>query len=70
MLKSPIGMALGAAAVLLALSPGARKTARKWAVKATEYVLELSEQAKGAAEEVRGRFQTAAEHAADRRPQN
>lgn len=66
MWKSPTGVALGAAAVWLALSPGARKTARKWAVKATQYVLEWSEQAKGAAEEVRGRFQAAAENTADR----
>ena len=43
MIKSPVGLALGAAALLLAMSPEARKTARKWAVKATESVLDLSE---------------------------
>jgi hypothetical protein len=46
MLKSPVGIALGAVTLLLALSPDARKTARKWAVKATEYVLDMSEPTK------------------------
>ena len=49
MMKSPFGFAIGAAAVLLALSPDARKAARKWAVKATEFAMELGEQAKDAA---------------------
>ncbi|TJY44151.1 hypothetical protein E5161_01780 [Cohnella pontilimi] len=58
MLKSPWGVALGAVGLLLALSPDARKTARKWAVKATEYVLDLSEQAKEAGGEARNRIQS------------
>ncbi|GAA3406931.1 hypothetical protein ACFFNY_25250 [Paenibacillus hodogayensis] len=52
MIKSPVGLALSAAALLLALSPEARKTARKWAVKATEMALDLSEQAKTAASSI------------------
>lgn len=43
MIKSPLGIALAAAAVLLAVSPDARKAARKWAVKGTEALLDLSE---------------------------
>lgn len=57
MLKSPVGVALGAVGLLLALSPDARKTARKWAVKATEYILDVSEQAKEASGEARSRVQ-------------
>jgi hypothetical protein len=59
MIKSPVGIALGAVTLLLALSPDARKTARKWAVKATEYVLDMSEQAKSAAGDIRSKLQTA-----------
>lgn len=43
MIKSPLGIALAAAAVILAVSPDARKSARKWAVKGTEKMLDVSE---------------------------
>ncbi|RKP49922.1 hypothetical protein D7Z26_19025 [Cohnella endophytica] len=46
MIKSRIGLMLGAAALLLVLSPEARKAVRRWAVKGTETVLDLSEIAK------------------------
>ncbi|MDT3424981.1 hypothetical protein J2Z22_000494 [Paenibacillus forsythiae] len=46
MIKSRMGLILGAAALLLALSPEARKTVRRWAVKGTETVLDLTEMAK------------------------
>jgi hypothetical protein len=45
-IKSPIGYALAAAAVALSISPEARKVARQLAVKGTEFILDLSEQAK------------------------
>jgi hypothetical protein len=60
MIKSPFAAALGAAALLLALSPEARKTARKWAVKAAEMALDLSEQAKEATLGMRDQLQAAA----------
>lgn len=43
MLKSRTGFLLGAAALLLALSPEARNAARRWAVRGTEAILDLSE---------------------------
>ncbi|WP_202916126.1 hypothetical protein [Paenibacillus mesophilus] len=49
MIKSPIAAALGAAVILLAISPQARKTVRNWAVKAAEMALDVTEQAKEAA---------------------
>lgn len=53
MLKSRAGILLGAAALLFALSPEARRAARKWAVKGTETVLDLTDQVKGTVEKVR-----------------
>jgi hypothetical protein len=49
MLKSPIGLVIAAGSLILALSPEARKTARRWAVKGTELLLETSDQIKAAA---------------------
>ncbi|KIL41263.1 hypothetical protein SD70_08420 [Gordoniibacillus kamchatkensis] len=63
MIKSPIGAGLAAAALLLALSPEARKTARKWAVKAAEAALDLSEQAKEATANTRKQLQAIVEEA-------
>jgi hypothetical protein len=45
-LKSPLGYALAAAAFALTVSPETRNTARKLAVKATEVILDVVEQAK------------------------
>ncbi|WP_282936281.1 hypothetical protein [Paenibacillus sp. RC67] len=49
MLKSPFGILIGAAAFVLAVSPEARKAARRLAVKGTEMVLEVSDHIKEAA---------------------
>jgi hypothetical protein len=49
MVKSPLGIVFVAAAVILSVSPDARKTARKWAVRGTELLLELTDQVKHAA---------------------
>jgi hypothetical protein len=49
MIKSPLGIAFVAAAVLLSVSPEARKAARKLAVRGTELLLDLSDQVKNAA---------------------
>jgi hypothetical protein len=46
MIKSPIGILLAAAGVILAISPDARKAVRKIAVKGTEWVLEMNDQLK------------------------
>jgi hypothetical protein len=51
-LKSPLGYALAAAAFALTVSPETRKTARLLAVKGTEMVLDLVEQAKSAGAKV------------------
>lgn len=48
MIKSPIGIALAAAAVLLAVSPEARKGVRRLAVKGTGAVLDKTDQLKNA----------------------
>ncbi|TVY04195.1 hypothetical protein [Cohnella terricola] len=48
MIKSRAGLILGGAALLLALSPSARKIVRNWAVKGTETVLDLTDMAKDA----------------------
>jgi hypothetical protein len=42
--KSPLGRILGGAVLILALSPKAREVARIYAIKATEMVLELTDQ--------------------------
>lgn len=42
MIKSPFGILLAAAGVLLVMSPDARNTARKLAVKGTELVLDFT----------------------------
>jgi hypothetical protein len=44
--KSPLGIIFAAAAVALAVSPEARKAARKLAVKGAGIVLELADQVK------------------------
>lgn len=49
MLKSPFGILLGAAAIVLAVSPEARKAARRLAVKGTELLLDVTDQIKDAA---------------------
>jgi hypothetical protein len=46
LIKSRIGIAFAAAAVILALSPEARKRARKLAVKGAEIFLDLSDRIK------------------------
>jgi hypothetical protein len=43
-LRSPIGWMIGATVVMLTLSPDARKTARRLAVKGTATVLDIVEQ--------------------------
>jgi hypothetical protein len=45
-LKSPIGMAIAAGALILALSPEARKAVKRLAVKGTEMFGNASEQIK------------------------
>jgi hypothetical protein len=52
MIKSPIGILLAAAGVILAVSPDARKAVRKIAVKGTEWALELNDQLKTRIKEV------------------
>jgi hypothetical protein len=52
MIKSPIGILLAAAGVILAVSPDARKAVRKIAVKGTEWVLDLNDQLKTRIKEV------------------
>ncbi|MET3211181.1 UNVERIFIED_CONTAM: hypothetical protein ABIC26_004148 [Paenibacillus sp. PvR008] len=46
MVKSPLGIIFAAAAIALAVSPEARKAARKLAVKGAGIVLELADQVK------------------------
>ncbi|TDF93036.1 hypothetical protein [Paenibacillus piri] len=46
MIKSPLGFIFAAAAIVLAVSPEARKAARKLAVKGTEMLLEVADQIK------------------------
>lgn len=48
MIKSPLGVILVAAAAVLALSPEARKGARKLAVRGTGALLDLADQIKDA----------------------
>lgn len=48
-IKSPIGLALGAAALILAVSPEARKATRKLAVKATAGLLVIGDKVQAAA---------------------
>ncbi|MCD9023282.1 hypothetical protein [Cohnella silvisoli] len=53
MIKSPIGILLAAAGVILAVSPDARKAVRKFAVKGTEWMLDLNDQLKAGIKEVK-----------------
>ncbi|MFD0679323.1 MULTISPECIES: hypothetical protein [unclassified Paenibacillus] len=46
MIKSPIGIIFAAAAVVLAVSPEARKAVRRFAVKGTEVLLDAADQIK------------------------
>ncbi|AIQ12037.1 hypothetical protein [Paenibacillus durus] len=58
MIKSRAGLIFGAAALWLALSPEARKTVRRWAVKGTETVLDLTEMAKDAGTSAQSKLQS------------
>ncbi|WP_223067177.1 hypothetical protein [Paenibacillus caui] len=58
MIKSRAGLILGAAALLFALSPEARKTVRRWAVRGTETVLDLTEMAKDAGAAAQSKLQS------------
>ncbi|WP_410511129.1 hypothetical protein PaeBR_13530 [Paenibacillus sp. BR2-3] len=62
MIKSRMGLILGAAALLLMLSPEARKTVRRWAVKGTENVLDLTEMAKDAGTATQRKLQSLTTH--------
>lgn len=48
-LSSPLGIALTVAGLVLALSPEARRTVRKWVVKGTAGVMDTMEQVGGTA---------------------
>lgn len=52
MVKSPLGIIFAAAALALAVSPEARKAARKLAVKGAGIVLELADQVKDGTKEL------------------
>jgi hypothetical protein len=52
MIKSPFGIILAGAAFLFALSPEARKAARRLAVKGTGTLLDITDQIKEAASEL------------------
>lgn len=58
MIKSRIGLVVGVAALLLMLSPEARKTVRRWAIKGTETVLDLTEMAKDTGAAVQRKLQS------------
>jgi hypothetical protein len=68
MFKSPFGLALAAAALLLALSPEARKTARKLVIKATEAAIDLSERTKEATMSMKSQMQSVVEEARNQQP--
>ncbi|MEC0182830.1 hypothetical protein P4H61_15200 [Paenibacillus peoriae] len=53
MVKSPLGIIFAAAAIALAVSPEARKAARRLAVKGAGIVLELADQVKDGTKELR-----------------
>jgi hypothetical protein len=52
-LRSPIGWMLGATVVMLTLSPDARKTVRRMAVKGTATVLDIVEQVRNVTSNLR-----------------
>ncbi|MGW8957920.1 hypothetical protein [Paenibacillus sp. NPDC055715] len=52
MVKSPLGVIFAAAAIALAVSPEARKAARKLAVKGAGIVLDLADQVKDGTREL------------------
>jgi hypothetical protein len=58
MLKSRAGFVLGAAALLLALSPGARKAVRSWAVKGVGTALDLTDKVKDMSEGMRTSYKS------------
>lgn len=58
MIQTRLGLILGVAALLLALSPEARKAVRGWAVKGTETALDLTEMAKDASSAAQARLQS------------
>ncbi|SEB62736.1 hypothetical protein [Paenibacillus sp. GP183] len=68
MFKSPFGLTLAAVALLLALSPEARNTVRKMAIKATETALDLSEKTKEATVSMKKQFQSVVEEARNQQP--
>ncbi|EHS57446.1 hypothetical protein [Paenibacillus sp. Aloe-11] len=53
MVKSPLSIIFTAAAIALAVSPEARKAARKLAVKGAAMMLELADQVKDSTRELR-----------------
>ncbi|MBC8081009.1 MAG: hypothetical protein H7X86_11735 [Gorillibacterium sp.] len=61
-IKSHIGLISGLAALLLTLSPEARKTVRKLAVKGTETILDLTEMAKDASSAAQRKLHTLTAH--------
>jgi hypothetical protein len=63
MIKSTFGFALAAAALLLALSPEARRTTRKMVIKTMESALDLSEKTKEATMNMRKQMQSVVEEA-------
>jgi hypothetical protein len=68
MIKSRVGAAFAVTALVLALSPEARKMARKLAIRATEAVLELSEKTKDATESMKKQMQSVVEEARSQQP--
>lgn len=61
MLKSRVGILLGVAGLLLALSPEARRAARRAAVKGTETFLDLADQVKEAGAGLQNRLTSLAD---------
>jgi len=55
--KSRLGWMLGAGALVLLLSPEARKAARRWAVKGTEIALDLTDMTKDAGTAAQSKLQ-------------
>jgi hypothetical protein len=52
MFKSPFGLAILTAAVLLGISPKAREIARKYAVMGTEAILDITDQIKSSSAKI------------------
>ncbi|TVY10431.1 hypothetical protein [Paenibacillus cremeus] len=58
MLKSRAGYLLGAAALMLLLSPTVRKAVRSWAVKGVGAALDVTDQVKGFGDSIRSSANT------------